>query len=372
MALVKTLAEIGFEEAKAKHLGFDMAAGLTATGSSSQSDAYAITANHSQFTSVTGAANSARLPSAIASHLGEYHVRNDDSADALKLYPATGETINGLSANAAIDIPAGTGMSCFRASDGKWLCIGAPTNITQIANRSHTSLTDIGTNTHAQIDTHINNTAIPVASLLTWWETGWISETRRQNVTWTYASANSVSGPSLVKFPIGTRVKIIDTGGVHYGYVITGTASTLTFLLDTALNGSAINAFYAMTDNPDGHPDWIAYTPNITANAGTFTSVVISFCYFRLRGKRVDASLYIRGVQTVANADYLQWSSPFSGLSSGNFQYCPIYTEESTVGAGFALITSGSATHRFYKAGMAQWVGGANAYCIGNFSFAID
>lgn len=29
------------------------------------------------------------------------------------------------------------------------------TNITQIANRSHTSLTDIGTNTHAQIDSHI-------------------------------------------------------------------------------------------------------------------------------------------------------------------------------------------------------------------------
>jgi hypothetical protein len=37
------------------------------------------------------------------------------------------------------------------------------TNITQITNRSHTSLTDIGSNTHAQIDTAITNSANHIA-----------------------------------------------------------------------------------------------------------------------------------------------------------------------------------------------------------------
>lgn len=35
------------------------------------------------------------------------------------------------------------------------------TNITQITNRSHASLTDIGTNTHAQVDSHISDTSDP-------------------------------------------------------------------------------------------------------------------------------------------------------------------------------------------------------------------
>lgn len=40
-------------------------------------------------------------------------------------------------------------------------------NITQITNRSHTSLSDIGTNTHAQIDTHIADTSDPHGATLT-------------------------------------------------------------------------------------------------------------------------------------------------------------------------------------------------------------
>lgn len=123
MGKVSDLVAIGMTPVEANHLGYNIESGLTASGTNSQANGYAITADYNQFTTVTAANNSATLPSASLSSLGLKVVRNDDSADILQLYPASGESFNALSANTAIGISPGGLLLCFRISDTKWLTI---------------------------------------------------------------------------------------------------------------------------------------------------------------------------------------------------------------------------------------------------------
>jgi hypothetical protein len=67
------------------------------------------------------------------------------AGDANKFYKVTGANAGSFALLADADIPDSITI----------------TNITQITNRSHTSLSDIGTNTHAQIDSHIASMANP-------------------------------------------------------------------------------------------------------------------------------------------------------------------------------------------------------------------
>lgn len=48
-------------------------------------------------------------------------IRNDDSADSLNLYPATGDTLNSLAANTAISVAAGFTAICRRVTNTRWL-----------------------------------------------------------------------------------------------------------------------------------------------------------------------------------------------------------------------------------------------------------
>ncbi|HCJ66979.1 MAG TPA: hypothetical protein DHV62_06560 [Elusimicrobia bacterium] len=64
-----------------------------------------------------------------------------------------------------------------------------PDNLTDIATRSHTALSDIGTNTHAQIDTHIASTSNPHTTTL--------EQARTAN--------NSVSGQIVSTLATGTK-----------------------------------------------------------------------------------------------------------------------------------------------------------------------
>ena len=84
-------------------------------------------------------------------------------------------------------------------------------NITQIANRSHTDLSDIGTNTHTQIDSHISNTSNPHSVDI-------------DDVTPTTTKGDILveNGSNVVRLPIGSNGQILtaDSGeasGVKWG-----------------------------------------------------------------------------------------------------------------------------------------------------------
>lgn len=99
------------ETAKAVSGGGDTDFGVTATGSTSQANSYAIKAG---ITTVTGggANTGVRLPS-NAETGDEFWILNDKGS-TLFVYPPTGGTISGGSANAKVDLADNTG-ACYKA-----------------------------------------------------------------------------------------------------------------------------------------------------------------------------------------------------------------------------------------------------------------
>lgn len=92
-----------------------------AAAGSAQGDATAITANSFALIHGTGAdgTKGIRLPTASAGKL--YFIKNADAANAiLKVYPATGDNINALAANAAISMAAKTAAVFVALDSDVW------------------------------------------------------------------------------------------------------------------------------------------------------------------------------------------------------------------------------------------------------------
>jgi hypothetical protein len=101
-----------------------------------------------------------------------------------------------------------TGNVVAATNDYTWAQINKSTsNIADITTKSHTSLTDIGTNTHAQIDTHIASTSNP------------------HSVTKTQVGLSNVDNTSDVNKPISTATQ---TALNAKQATITGGATTIT------------------------------------------------------------------------------------------------------------------------------------------------
>jgi hypothetical protein len=115
--------EVGFTAIQSKHLGAQANLGdynnLTATGNASQANAYQIVANYNIFTTVDTAADSAKMPLVLSDPHGIYYILNL-GVKTLNLFPAVGDSINSLAANAAITIPAESGAILVKQTSTIW------------------------------------------------------------------------------------------------------------------------------------------------------------------------------------------------------------------------------------------------------------
>jgi hypothetical protein len=103
----------------ANRIGYTTETGISATGNDTQGSGFAITANINLFETVGATANTADLPEREACKRGEVHIVNA-GANALNVYPASGDSINSQAANAKITVASGATAILWDAGS-KWI-----------------------------------------------------------------------------------------------------------------------------------------------------------------------------------------------------------------------------------------------------------
>jgi len=94
----------------------DVASGLTATGTT-QADAYALTAASNEFTTVASGTG-AVLPSASP---GDSVLVYNGGANPLRIYPQTGEQLNGQPTNAPHLLSVNTAVEFTKLTSTRWV-----------------------------------------------------------------------------------------------------------------------------------------------------------------------------------------------------------------------------------------------------------
>jgi len=91
---------------------------ITAYAGGGQANAVALTASFNRVTTVASAADSVKLPTAVAG--AQVTVFNKAATNSLNVFPATGDIINALSANAAYALAVTKGAIFTCVVTGTW------------------------------------------------------------------------------------------------------------------------------------------------------------------------------------------------------------------------------------------------------------
>lgn len=100
--------------------GFSAKSGVVAHAGGGQASATQLDEVFSSVDTVATAADSVKLPKAKA---GMFRVAKNTSANSMNVYPATGEAINALGANAAYAVATVKAVIFFCPVDGQWQTI---------------------------------------------------------------------------------------------------------------------------------------------------------------------------------------------------------------------------------------------------------
>lgn len=98
---------------------------------------------------------------------------------------------------------------------------------------------------------------------------------------WTYASTNTINVPSgaALIFNKGDKIKITQSGNINFFNVVLVADALLTVIGGsdyTVANSAISDIYYSKAESPIGFPERFSFTPTITAQSGTFTSVSAS------------------------------------------------------------------------------------------------
>ncbi|MGI9137161.1 MAG: hypothetical protein ACR2JS_08935 [Candidatus Nanopelagicales bacterium] len=93
------------------------ASGITAFAGGGQDDAVLLTATYNRVSTVATAADSVKLPAAVA---GSRVVVFNKGANSVTVFPSTGDKVNALSANAGYALAAAKGAEFVCMVNGTW------------------------------------------------------------------------------------------------------------------------------------------------------------------------------------------------------------------------------------------------------------
>jgi len=169
-----------------------------------------------------------------------------DNQSAKQIFQELETAIEGFSSG-VLSFNSRTGVVVPAVNDYTWSQIDKTiSDIADIATRSHTSLTDIGTNTHAQIDTHIASTANP------------------HSVAAAQVGLGNVDNTSDINKPISTATqtaldtKIDSVGDCVSGDCFDGTAGSL---LQIGIDDTTAGTHYIYGNNATTFPVLRLYNP---------------------------------------------------------------------------------------------------------------